>query len=64
MRPNQITSTVQTITSPAGPFNKVFGMVLFLTLLQGVILLGPQFLGNWAHDNFHSYRHSIGMACH
>ncbi|MHB8481650.1 MAG: hypothetical protein ACYDBV_02765 [Nitrospiria bacterium] len=40
------------------------GMVLFLALLQGVILLGPQWMGNWAHDNFHSYRHSVGMACH
>jgi hypothetical protein len=43
---------------------KVAGVVLFLILFQGIILFGPQFLGNWAHDNFHSYRHSVGMACH
>jgi hypothetical protein len=43
---------------------KIAGAVLFLILFQGIILFGPKFLGNWAHDNFHSYRHSIGMACH
>ena len=43
---------------------KLAGLVLFLALLQGIILFGPSTLGTWAHDNFHSYRHSVGMACH
>ncbi|HXN07284.1 MAG TPA: hypothetical protein VN944_09505 [Nitrospiria bacterium] len=43
---------------------KMAGLVVFLILLNGVVLFGPEFLGNWAHDRFHSYRHSVGMACH
>ena len=37
------------------------GVVL---LMQAVVMFGPSFVGAWAHDGLHSYRHSLGMACH
>ncbi|MFZ5864205.1 MAG: CbtB domain-containing protein [Nitrospirota bacterium] len=37
------------------------GVVL---LMQAVVMFGPSFAGAWAHDGLHSYRHSLGMACH
>ena len=39
----------------------VLGVVL---LMQAVVMFGPSFAGAWAHDGLHSYRHSLGMACH
>lgn len=32
--------------------------------MQAVVMFGPAFAGTWAHDGLHSYRHSLGMACH
>ncbi|MBI3606354.1 MAG: CbtB-domain containing protein [Nitrospirae bacterium] len=37
------------------------GVVL---VMQAVVMFGPSFAGAWAHDGLHSYRHSLGMACH
>lgn len=58
----------QTLT-PAVPGIKRAPMSLILALgvvllMQGVVMFGPSFAGAWAHDGLHSYRHSLGMACH
>lgn len=47
--------------------NPRWGMILGFALLmgiQGVIFFGPEVLGSWAHDAFHTYRHTLGMPCH
>ena len=64
MEQTQTIDQVQEVDVRKGARRGFLGMVLFLALLQGIILLGPQLMGSWTHDNFHSYRHSIGMTCH
>lgn len=45
------------------PLSIVLALEVVL-LMQAVVMFGPSFAGAWAHDGLHSYRHSIGMACH
>ncbi|MFZ5863197.1 MAG: hypothetical protein ACOYXR_10205 [Nitrospirota bacterium] len=55
-----------THTAPAvrrAPLSIVLALGVML-LMQAVVMFGPSFAGAWAHDGLHSYRHSLGMACH
>lgn len=55
-----------TQTAPAvrrTPLSLVLALGVVLAM-QGVVMFGPSFAGAWAHDGLHSYRHSLGMACH
>lgn len=56
-----MTQVVSGTTRPSMSVIAALGVVL---LMQGVVMFGPSFAGAWAHDGLHSYRHSLGMACH
>ncbi|HET8760226.1 MAG TPA: cobalt transporter subunit CbtB [Nitrospiria bacterium] len=45
------------------PLSIVWALGVVL-VMQAVVMFGPSFAGAWAHHGLHSYRHSIGMACH
>ncbi len=62
MQQTQVMTQVVTGTKRA-PMSVIAALGVVL-VMQAVVMFGPSFAGAWAHDGLHSYRHSLGMACH